>query len=62
MNWTATIEWRKGNHKETVIGPLGSIAYHLRQNAEEILHVELWPEYKPLAKHYLIDNMADELL
>jgi hypothetical protein len=44
QNWTATIEWRRGDHKETITGPLGAITYHLRQSAAKILHVELRPE------------------
>lgn len=43
MNWTATIEYRDWDDKETICGPIGAIAYHLRRNAARVSSVELLP-------------------
>lgn len=46
VNWTATITWRDLPDDETICGPLGAIAYHLRQNAARISSVVLLPQHQ----------------
>jgi hypothetical protein len=48
VNWTAVITYRRWEEHETITGALGAIAYHLRQHAEEISHVDLTPVIEPL--------------
>lgn len=46
MNWVATIEYRDWPPAETIVGPIGAIAYHLRQHAHQISSVELLPQHE----------------
>jgi hypothetical protein len=46
VNWVATIEYRDWPDKETIIGPIGAIAYHMRRNAMRISSVELLPQHE----------------
>lgn len=46
MIWTATIEYRDWDDKETICGRLGAITYHLRQRADKIAAVDLVPQHE----------------